>query len=288
MMKKFQILTDSCCDLPKALLAEHDILVAPLTVTYDENTVFPDGDMDPVKFYEGVRSGKMPKSAAVNPDQWSGLMRAALEQGQDVLVVALSSGISATYQSAVIAADDMQEAFPGRKILVVDSTQASLTQGLLALEAARLRDEGKTAAETAAWLEENKLQACIWLTVEDLMHLKRGGRLSAATAIVGTMLQVKPLLYLNDEGKLESGPKARGRKASLNALVEKVQTLGIPGRIDTVAVGHANCPADAEYVAAQLKEKCGVKNVIINYIGNVIGTHVGPGAVVVGFFGQHR
>ena len=284
----FQILTDSCCDLPKQILAEYKVGCAPLMVHYDENTVFPDGEMDPVRFYEGVRSGKMPKSAAVNPDQWGTLMREALERGEDVLVVAMASGISATYQSAVIAAADLGDEFPLRTIKVIDTTQASMTEGLMVLKAAQLRDEGKSATETAAWLEENKRNFCIWLTVEDLMHLKRGGRLSATTAIVGTMLQVKPLLYLNDEGKLESGPKARGRKASLNALVEKVETLGIPGANDTVVVGHANCPADAEFVAQKLRERCGVKNVIINFIGNVIGTHVGPGAVVVGFVGNSR
>ncbi len=284
----FQILTDSCCDLPKAMLAEKNVLVAPLTVNYDDNTVFPDGDMDPVKFYEGVSSGKMPKSAAVNPDQWGSLMRKALEQGLDVVVVAMASGISATFQSAVIAAEELREEFPQRQIHVVDTTQASLTEGLLVLETVRMRDEGASAAEAAEWLENNKKNAVIWLTVEDLMHLKRGGRLSATTAIVGTMLQVKPLLYLNDEGKLESGPKARGRKASLNALVEKVETLGIPERNATLVVGHANCPADAEYVAQQLKDRCGAKEIIINFIGNVIGTHVGPGAVVVGFFGKQR
>ncbi|MBR7178914.1 MAG: DegV family protein [Oscillospiraceae bacterium] len=284
----FQILTDSCCDLPKQMLTEYAVGCAPLTVHYDDTTVFPDGDMDPVKFYEGVRSGKMPKSAAVNPDQWGKLMRAALERGEDVLVLAMASGISATYQSAVIAADDLAEEFPQRTVKVVDTTQGSLTEGLMVLKAAELRDAGMTAAEAAAWFEEHKKNYCIWLTVEDLMHLKRGGRVSSTTAIVGTMLQVKPLLYLNEEGKLESGPKARGRKASLNALVEKVETLGTPDANDTVVVGHANCPADAEYVAQRLRERCGVKHVIINYIGNVIGTHVGPGAVVVGFVGNSR
>ena len=284
----FQILTDSCCDLPRQMLTGHRVGCAPLTVHYDENTVFPDGDMDPVAFYEGVRSGKMPKSAAVNPDQWGRLMREALERGEDVLVVSMAGGISATYQSAVIAATDLGEEFPQRTIKVVDTTQASMTEGLMVLKACALRDEGKSAAEAAAWLEENKRNFCVWLTVEDLMHLKRGGRLSTATAIVGTMLQIKPLLYLNEEGRLESGPKVRGRKASLNALVEKLETHGLPGANDTVVVGHANCPADAEYVAQRLRERCGVKNVIMGFIGNVIGTHVGPGAVIVGYMGDSR
>ncbi len=284
----FQILTDSCCDLTKQMLFELKVGRAPLMVNYDETTVFPDGDMDPVKFYEGVHAGKMPKSAAVNPDQWGTLMREALERGEDVLVVAMASGISATYQSAVIAAADLGDEFPQRTIKVVDTTQASMTEGLMVLKACEMRDAGMSAAEVAAWFEENKKNFCIWLTVEDLMHLKRGGRVSSTTAIVGTMLQVKPLLYLNDEGKLESGPKARGRKASLNALVEKVESFGIAGCNDTVVVGHANCPADAEYVAQKLRERCGVKKVIINFIGNVIGTHVGPGAVIVGFMGNSR
>ena len=284
----FQILTDSCCDLSKEMLKNLGVLYAPLTVTYDENTVFPDGEMDPVKFYEGVRAGKMPQSAAVNPDQWMSLMKPALESGLDVLVINMASGISATHNSAKIAANELTEDYPDRKILVVDSTTASLCEGLMVMDAARMRDEGKDAETVAAWLEENKTSYCIWITVEDLNHLKRGGRVSPTTAVVGTLLQIKPTLFLNDEGKLESGPKARGRKASLNTLVEKLEQNGIPGVNDTITVGHANAPEDAQYVADLAKAKCGVKNVVINSIGNVIGTHVGPGTVLIGFRGTTR
>lgn len=287
-MSMFKILTDSCCDLPWEMLKELGVDYAPLTVTYDENTVFPDGEMDPVEFYAGVRAGKMPKSAAVNPDQWEKLMRVSLENGQDVLVINMGSGISATYNSAKIAATELAEAFPDRKIRVVDTCSASLAEGLVVMKAAELRDSGMDVTAAADWLEENKLSYCIWITVEDLNHLKRGGRVSPTTAVVGTLLQVKPTLYLNNEGKLESGPKARGRKASLNALIEKLEKNGLPGENDTVTVGHANCPEDARYVVEQMKARCGVKNVIVNQIGNVIGTHVGPGAILVGFRGSQR
>lgn len=284
----FKILTDSVCDLPWDMLKELGVSYAPLTVNYDENTVFADGEMDPAAFYEGVSAGKMPKSAAVNPDQWSGLMKEALTAGQDVIVLTIAAPLSATYQNAVIAADELLEEYPDRKIHVIDSTSASMTEGLMVIKAARMRDEGCDVDTAAQWLNDNKGSFCIWLAVEDLMHLKRGGRVSATTAVVGTMLQIKPTLFLNDEGRLESGPKARGRKASLNTLVEKVEKNGLPGQNDTVVVGHANCLEDAEYVAQRLKERCGVKNVIVNFIGNVIGTHVGPGTVLVGYMGTQR
>ncbi len=278
----FEILTDSSCDL-----VEHQgIAVAPLTVVYDENTMFPDGQMAPEEFYAGIRAGKQPKTAAVNPEQWAALMERALGRGRDVLVLTLASAISGTYQSAVIAAGELAQAYPERRIRVIDSTTGSLTLGLLVRKTAQLRAEGRDVDAVADWVEAHKKNYCVWLAVEDLMHLKRGGRLGAASAAVGTMLQIKPLIHLTDEGKLESGPKVRGRKAVIQALAELVRKNAI--ETDTMAVGHTACREDAEALAQLLRETCGAENVLVGSLGTVIGSHVGPGALTVCFVGRER
>ncbi len=284
----FALLTDSGCDLTAAQLRALDIQAAPLTVTYDENTTFPDGSMDPADFYAGIRAGKMPQTAAVNPQGWAALMEPALRQGRDVLAIPMAAGISATYQSAVIAAEELGERYPDREICVVDSTTASLTLGLLVRKAAQLRDRGCSARATAQWVEEHKKNYCVWLMAEDLMHLKRGGRLGAASAVVGTMLHIKPLIHLNDEGKLEAGPKIRGRKAAIQTLTDLVRKNGIPEANAVMAVGHTGCIADAEALAQVLRETCGPEEVIVGYIGTVIGAHVGPDALTVCYVGAER
>lgn len=283
----FKILTDSCCDLSAEMVKDLDLGVAPLSVELDGRS-FAEGEMTPKALYDHLRAGKMPKTAAVNPEGWEKRMISALEGGRDVLVLAFSSGLSATYQSAVIAAGELWDRFPGRKILVVDTLCAAIGQGLLVYSAAKLRDEGKSIEEVAAWVEEHKLQLCHWVTVEDLMHLKRGGRISATTAVVGTMLNIKPVIRVDDNGKLETVAKSRGRKAAMNYLVDRMLETQIPGMNDTIFLGHGDCPEDAEYMVRQLKERCGVKNVIVNYVGAVIGSHTGPGVIVIGFFGKNR
>lgn len=286
-MNEFVILSDSCHDLPKALAEKLEIGVAPLSVAYDENTVFDDGTMDPHDFYEGIRAGKMPKTSAVNLEGWARLMEPAMKAGKDVLALCISSALSTTYQSAVIAGDELMEKYPGRKVLVVDTLSAAVGMGLLVWNAAMMRNEGRDIETVRAWVEEHKLNVCHWVTVNDLMHLKRGGRVSAATAVVGTMLQIKPVLIVDDNGKLETAAKARGRKAAMQMLVDKLVTTGIPGANDTVFLGHGDCPEEAEVMVQMLKAK-GVKNVIVNHVGNVIGSHTGPDVLVIAFLGEKR
>ena len=286
-MNKFEILSDSCLDLPGELVARFGIGIAPLRVVYDGNTEFDDGTMEHPDFYNGIRQGKMPQTSAVNPEGWKKLMKPALNDGRDVLVLTVSSGLSTTYQSAVIAAGELEEKFPKRKILVVDSLSASVGLGLLVYHAVRLREEGKTLEEVHFWLETQKLHVCHWVTVNDLMHLKRGGRVSAATAVVGTMLQIKPVLIMDNEGRLATVAKARGRKAAMEKLVEKYVETGIPGANDVVIVGHGDCPEDARMLEQMLKEQ-GVKQVITSYVGNVIGAHTGPDVLVIVFLGTAR
>ncbi len=284
----YKILTDSCCDFPSGMYAELNLAVVPLTVEF-RGKVFDDRNDDSLKtLYDGLRSGESAKTSAVNPDRWARAMEPLLSAGEDVLVLAFSSGLSTTYQSAVIAAEELRGKYPERTIRVVDTLAASMGQGLLVWYACKQRDAGKSLEEVYTWVEENKLHLCHWFTVDDLMHLKRGGRVSATTALVGTMLQIKPVLHVDNDGHLINMAKARGRKASLDALARKVEELGTGYDNSTMFISHGDCREDAEYLARQLKERYGAKEVIISYVGSVIGSHSGPGTVALFFLGEHR
>ena len=284
----FQIITDSCCDFPTPMYGQLGLTFVPLTVEFRGNT-FDDKNDDTLKdMYQGLRAGEAAKTSAVNPSRWSQAMEKALAAGKDVLVLAFSSGLSTTYQSAVIAAEELKDAYPDRKIQVIDTLCASMGQGLLVWYACKKRDEGLSLDEVAQWVLDNRLHLCHWFTVDDLMYLKRGGRISAATALVGTMLQIKPLLHMDDEGHLINMAKTRGRKAAIDAMVKKAQELGAGYDNSTMFISHGDCLSDAEYLSRQLKEKCGVKDVVISYVGAVIGSHSGPGTLALFFLGAHR
>ena len=284
----YKILTDSCCDFPPQRYQELGLISLPLSITFRGET-YPDRNDDSLRdMYAGLRAGEAASTAAANPQQWEEALEPVLASGEDALILAFSSGLSTTYQSACIAADEMNERFPERKILVVDSLCASLGQGLLAYYAARKRDEGLGLEELKAWLEDNKLHLCHWFTVNDLMYLKRGGRINAATAIMGTMLSIKPILHVDNEGHLVSVGKARGRKASIAALADKAAELGKGYDNSLMFISHGDCREDAEYLAGLLKEQYGVKEVYINYVGAVIGSHSGPGTLALFFLGEHR
>ena len=288
-MSSYKIITDSCCDFTEQQYQALDVLCAPLSVVYNGESRSNFSDPAAVKaFYDLLRTGVMATTSAVNPEGWAAVMEPVLKNGQDVLVLAFSSGLSATYQSAVIAAQELQEAYPDRKIRVVDTLCAALGQGLLVWYACKKRDEGMTLDELTAWVEENKLNLCHWGTVDDLSHLKRGGRVSATTALVGTMLNIKPIIHVNDEGKLINTAKVRGRKAAMDYLVKKAKELGEGYDNETMFVAHGDCPEDAAALEAELKATCGVKNVITGYVGPVIGAHTGPGVLVVFFMGKQR
>ena len=284
----YVILTDSCCDFSKDRYQALGLTALPLTVNFRGQT-FPDRNDDSLKdMYAGLRNGEVATTSAVNPQQWKDGLRGLLYKGQDVLILTFSSGLSTTYQSAVIAAGEMAEEYPDRKILVVDSLCASLGQGLLAYYAAKKRDQGLSLEELRDWLESNKLHLCHWFTVNDLMYLKRGGRISAATAIMGTMLSIKPVLHVDDEGHLVSVSKARGRKASISALADKVGELAKGFDNPVMFISHGDCPEDAKYLEQLLKTRYGVQEVYINYVGAVIGSHSGPGTLALFFMGEHR
>ena len=285
-MPDFKIVTDSGCDFTAAETEQMDVIRVPLSVLF-KGKLQDDFATDAERkiLYNGVREGEMPTTSAVNPDGWANAMRPVLEAGKDVLCLCFSSGLSTTYQSAVIAAEELKEEYPDRTINVVDSLCAALGQGLLVWHACAHRDAGESLAEVTAWVEANKLHICHWVTVEDLNHLTRGGRVSAATAMVGTMLNIKPIIHVNDEGKLVSVAKTRGRKAAIDYITKKVAEATDK---EMVFVGHGDCPEDAEICAAILKEKYGVRNVHIGYVGAVIGAHTGPGVLVTFFLGEKR
>lgn len=284
----YQIITDSCCDFPTPMYETLGLRFVPLSVEFRGETNDDRNDDSLKEMYDGLRSGQAAKTSAVNPSRWGEVIEPALSAGQDVLVLAFSSGLSTTYQSAVIAAEELGEKYPERTIRVVDTLCASMGQGLLVWYACKKRDEGLSLDALYSWVMENRLHLCHWFTVDDLMYLKRGGRISAATALVGTMLQIKPLLHVDDEGHLISMSKARGRKAAIDALVRKAQELGAGYDNSTMFISHGDCREDAEYLAQQLKEKCGVKEVVISYVGAVIGSHSGPGTLALFFLGSHR
>ena len=284
----YKIMTDTCCDFPAEMYKELDLEVVPLSVLYKGVNYNEYTEQWLKELFDGMRHSESATTSAVNPDGWANVIEPVLQQGKDALVLAFSSGLSTTYQSAVIAANELAEKYPDRKINVVDTLCASLGQGLLVWYACQKRDEGMSLEDLTAWCEDNKLHLCHWVIADDLMHLKRGGRVSAATAVAGTLLQIKPVIHVNDEGKLISVGKARGRKAAIQTICNKVGELGIEGANDTIFICHGDCLEDAQTLEAMLKEKYGTKKVFIYYIGAVIGSHAGPGTMAVFFMGKNR
>ena len=283
----YRILTDSCADLPQSMLDSLGVSAAALMLNYKGQTM-PNSAADLLILYQDLKNGEPVTTSAVNPQGWRSIMEPALLSGQDLLVLAFSSGLSTTYQSAVIAADELRGEFPQRTIRVVDTLCASLGQGLLVYYAAKKQQQGQSLEEVAAWVEWAVPHLSHFFTVDDLMYLKRGGRVSAATALLGTALGIKPVLHVDDEGHLVSISKVRGRKASILALAKQHKDLALPEYGDVAWICHGNCLADAQILEKELKENCGVKEVFIDYTGAVIGSHSGPGTLALFFVGQHR
>ncbi len=288
-MRDYVILTDSCCDLTAQMADELGIVAIPLTLLMNDKEFrnHLDGrDISPKDFYAQIRSGSMPTTSAINVGTFEEVMRPILADGKDVLYLAFSSALSTTHQSACIAAEGLRAEFPDAKIHVVDTLAASMGQGLLVYLCAQQQKSGKTVDEVRDYAENIKLNICHWFTVDDLNHLKRGGRVSAATALLGTMLAIKPVLHVDDGGHLTSVSKARGRKASLMALADEMGKTVTDA--ETIFISHGDCEEDVNLLADELRSRFGVKNVIINYVGPVIGAHTGAGVVALFFVGSKR
>ena len=290
-MRDYVIMTDSCCDLTDQMARDLELEVLPLTMHMggqDYPNDLAGTAISNQEFYKRIRAGKLATTSAVNVGQFQDAMRRVLESGRDIVCISFSSALSTTYQSAVIAAEDLRAEFPEAEIHVVDSLSASLGQGLLLYLAVEQKRKGLTAAELAKWVEDNRLTVCHWFTVDDLNFLKRGGRVSATTALLGTMLSIKPIMHTSDEGKLVPVSKARGRKAAIAALLDKIEALGIHPEKQTMFICHADCEEDAKAVAQTIQDRFGTPTVHINYIGPVIGSHTGPNTMGIFFVGTQR
>ena len=291
-MREYIIMTDSCADLSAAEVAAMGIVVVPLHyqldgVDYINN---PDhSELDPAEFFTRVSAGAACKTSAVSVGGFVDAMKPYLEEGKDVLYIAFSGALSTTYQSACIAADDLREEFPELTVEVIDSLSASRGQGRLVMEAVAEKAKGKSLAEVAQFVREAIPHNIHWFTVADLNQLKRGGRISAATALVGTMMNIKPVLRVSDDGKLESVSKSRGIKAALTELVNQMEKTGTAPLADqTVLICHANCPENVEFISKLLRERFGVTDIRAEFIGPVIGSHTGMGTLGLFFRGEHR
>lgn len=289
-MSEYVITTDNNSDLPEEYLKDHGVGCMYLSYSMDGKNYTHENFLPEHEFYEAMRNGSMPTTAQVNPENAKALLEPYLKEGKDILHIAFSSGLSGTYNSSRIAAEELMEEYPDRRIIVVDSLSASLGQGLLVWLAQQKKELGQTLEDVADWVEKNKLKMVHLFTVDDLNHLYRGGRVSRTTAIVGSMLNIKPVLHVDNEGKLTAIGKVRGRKKALQELVklmdEKIGSFGAD--CDTIFISHGDCEQDAQYVAAKVKEKYNIKNIIINQVGATIGAHSGPGTMALFFVGDVR
>ena len=287
-MSKFVITADSTVDLPKAFLEEKQVPVVSLSYIIDGAT-YKDGEgLTSKEFYDKIREGAMPTTSQVNPEQARDLFEPILKEGTDILHIAFTSGLSGTYNSCRIAAEELSEEYPDRKVIVVDSLCAASGGGMLLYKALELKEQGKSLDEIVAWVEENKLHVCHDVTVDDLFHLHRGGRVSKASAVVGTIIKIKPIIHVNDEGKLIVIGKERGRKKALQTLVDRMEDKSQGFDNEIVMITHGDALEDAEYVKGLIADRFGITNVMINPLGTVIGSHTGPGVIALFYMGNRN
>ncbi|MGN1331410.1 MAG: DegV family protein [Lachnospiraceae bacterium] len=289
-MKSFKIITDSTVDLPKEYIEENDLRIVYLSYIIDDETYTGNKQLPVKEFYDKMRKGIMPTTSQANPDGVKKILEEELKENKEILCLVFSSGLSGTYNSFRIAAEEVLEENKDCEIIVVDTLAASLGEGLLVHKAVELRKAGKSLKETAQWVEENKLHLVHAFTVDDLFHLHRGGRVSKATAIVGSMINIKPILHVDNEGHLIALSKSRGRKKSLHALVDYMEEkLGsYAAQNDVVFISHGDCLEDANLVKEEVEKRFGIKNFLINEVGPTIGAHSGPGTVALFFMGDSR
>ena len=288
-MQNYVIVTDSGTDFTEKLKKELEVVQLELTLIVEGEEPKPNNEVDSKEFYSMLRDKKKATTSAVNVEDFKTVMRSYVEAGKDILYLGFSSGLSSTYNAGRIACEELSEEFPERKLYAVDTLCASLGQGLLVYYAAKMRLDGKSIEEVRDFAENNKLRLVHWFTVDDLFFLKRGGRVSAATAVVGTMLGIKPIMHVNNEGKLIKIGIAKGRKASIDTLCEKAKASIIDAKEKLVAfISHGDCEEDAKYLAEKIKKEVGFKDVIIGYVGSVIGSHSGPGTLALFYLGAER
>ncbi len=290
-MKDFIITTDTTADLPENYVTEHRLGILSLPYTLEGVTYTWEHPLPVRAFYDSMRGGSLPTTSQANPQEVSAMFeRLIAEQDTDILHISFSSGLSGSCNSCRIAAEELAEKYPDNRVVIVDSLCASMGEGLFVHKAVTMKEAGKSLDEIVSWLEENKLHVVHNFTVNDLFHLYRGGRLSKAAAFVGTMIQIKPVLHVDNEGHLIPQRKVRGRKKSLIALVDAMeQQVGSwRDKNDIIFISHGDCEEDARYVADLVKERIGYDTFLINYVGPTIGAHTGPGVVTLFYMGDYR
>lgn len=287
----YEIVTDSSADLTDELIEQYGIHIVSLSfrVGGEEFPCYVQGEKTDYKqFYDRMRKGEMVDTSLIDMSTCRDIFEGILKRGNDVLYIGFSSALSGSYNAGTMVAESLRDAYPERKIVTIDSLSASMGEGLLVYHVAEQRRSGKSIDEVSEWLIANRLHLCHWFTVDDLFHLKRGGRISAATALVGTVLGVKPVLHVDDEGKLVAVGKVRGRRRSLEALVDEMEKTCVNPTEQVVFISHGDCIEDAQYVERLVRERLNVKDVQINYVDPVIGAHSGPGTVALFFLGTAR
>lgn len=289
----FRIIVDSGSNLTEDLLNRYDIEIISFKCTIDgeEYICYEEGRDDDEAgkiFYDKIRAGADVRTSLINPVDIDDKLRPFLEGGEDVIFVCMSAKLTGTYQSALIAKEDLEEEFPDRKIVVIDSMSASFGEGLLCIEASKMREDGCSIDQVSEWLIDNRLKMRHIFTVDNLKYLQKGGRISQAEAVLGSILSIKPILFANDEGKIDKFGTVRGRKKSMDALVNDYVKYAVDVENQTIAIAHCDCREDAEYIAAKVNELRPPKEIIIRVYDHCSGTHVGPGAMCIFYVGKDR
>lgn len=287
-MKEFIISTDSTADLPQDYIKEHNLFIHPLYYTMEDEVFGGELNLSPKDFYARMRNGQMPTTMASNPDFILNAFTNQINAGMDVLHISFSSALSCSFNNASVIAKEICEENKDAKIVVIDSLCASMGQGLLVHHAVKMKEAGKSLDEIVSWINENRNHICHQFTVDDLFHLQRGGRVSKAAAVIGTIINVKPVLHVDNEGRLIPLAKVRGRKKALTTLVDNMEAKIKGYQNDIVFISHGDCLEDAEFVADLIKERFGITNFLIDYVSPTIGAHSGPGTVALFFMGNEK
>lgn len=288
-MNDYIIFTDSSCDIPQSTLNEWGVKSLNLTFHFtDSEQEYTNSDIPEKEFYDHMRAGRIAKTSAVNVETFREAFEATLKEGKDLIYIGFSGGLSNTANAGQLAANALRESYPDRKIFAIDSLCASAGQGLLVRLALNKKENGTSIDELAAWLEENKLHLCHEFTVDDLVYLKRGGRISPTVALIGSMLAIKPVMHMDNEGHLVKVSQARGRKAALKALVDKYSANALDPENGLIYICHGDCMDDAQRVADMIQARHNNNVDMFVYTGPVIGAHSGPGTLALFYMGKER
>lgn len=288
---KFEIITDSSANLTDSLIEKYDLKIISLSyfIGEEEYLSYKEGvKTDYSEFYARIRKKEEARTSLANYEECMRVLRPIAESGRDILYIGFSSALSGTFQNVSNCMQELRTKHPDQKLLCVDSLSASMGEGLLVYHALELAQRGATIEETLEWVENHKMNICQWFTVDDLFFLKRGGRLSGAAALAGSLLEIKPILHIDEEGRLVMVSKVKGRKKSLNALVQHMEETVVKIKPQKIFIAHGDCLEDAQYLADGIKAKLGLEDIEINYVDPVIGVHSGPGTIALFYYGQTR